>query len=292
MKYLKYVGVAALAILVATCLRPQRSAAAGTGVPPAAAVAVSSTDAVSSAHPDINARQIHPSVNDTRLLAAWAYMQDHERRRREVAIALLQNCIDGSPKSPFLPQVYSLMGSLFVGGENTKLGEEPDGKEAIKYFRLAHEAYGTKYCSDHEYVWASLANITRDVGEQRKHYDWLWYIKGKATADDVFEFQPLDSVMTGVPPIWDRSGREAFLKWQRRVNLDGSIRVAEENTVWMASNAQLVELVRDYPDKGMGKKAAAEIERRKTVDPDAADPHWALESTAGAVESSAALSTQ
>lgn len=192
------------------------------------------------------------------LAEAWQYFQNAEKRQRKQALEKFGDYLERYPHSPFAPEVFYHMGTLYGSKRNHALGEKPDVSMIRHYFDQAAKGYQWRFSPYANAVRSTLVNSPRaTLAEKTEYYDWLKRLQSdQASAEDVYPVNTISRVLKGHPLQIDANSRvrslEAF-----RDPLESYAKAASINIVDSTNDPdELRALEARYPDALIGRLAA------------------------------------
>lgn len=198
-------------------------------------------------------------VLDPLLREAFEAYVDENRPSVE-AIRLFEEFAQRNPGSEFLPEVYFRIGALY--SIHRRAGEPSNREKEIEFFRKAHALYGNRFEPLHSCAWASLANLSRSLAEQRRYYDWLLRLQATGALDDIHPVRQIEQTRNGRPPRMAKEDIGQRYDAMKRI-VPVEVDTAEKNILAQASQtyASLAELAAAYPSTRLGVAASERLER-------------------------------
>ena len=202
-------------------------------------------------------RSGHPPFKMDQLLRdAYEYYLEWEGRDRETSIALFNKYIEKEPQSPFLPDIYAIIGYLYGQSANTRRGEKSDREQGNHYLKMAHEIWGERYSSSSLAAWANLACAEGSSQEERrKYYNWLLMLGKSGSAKNCYPYAELGMCYAGKSLELTEDDVRVRVKWLDE-NIDRIIQGAESYFLNSSTPEDLEVWAAQYPHTTLGQRAA------------------------------------
>ena len=199
--------------------------------------------------------KIPAQMNELFKSAITAYDNANNKEKKEI----LKKLLNEKESGPFSPDIYCQLGDLESG--HCDHLESYNADKALEYYEIAHRLYGRKYSSNHATIWASIVNFKRTYEESKAYLEWLYYIRDKATADDIFPYRTYQDVTEGASATLTEKEKERILLQARKNQLPTLISCTEACIAhnFFGQTDILDKLENDFKTEHL----AAEIQKRK-----------------------------
>ena len=198
---------------------------------------------------------------DPLLRAAWEGYTDYHHRDREQVKQLFLRYIEQNPQTPFAPEIYYRIGSMYSNNANHRNGETFDRAERNKYFTLAVEGYKDTFSVEAEAARSFLvSNPRQSTAERLEYYDWLIGFEGQVEAKDIHPVQPISEHVGYAEPVIQTEDEMKMRVAQVKRVRETFVTAAENNIIRLVKGPEDLGLIAErYPDRRIGELAKKKL---------------------------------